>query len=138
MAKNLKVIKPFYVMEVGDTFELSEDGKTYTSTYNEENHENSDFGVVVNSTFTSNYSISIDYAKELIKTGFLEEVVAKKMDNSFINVFDEIDNLLNEYTEELANIDEEFANFPACLKVERETVLNNICTVLNHLKSLKK
>ena len=137
MAKNLKVIKPFYVMEVGDTFELSEDGKTYTSTYTEENHENSDLGVVVNSSYSSNYSISVDYAKSLIEDGYLEEV-NKTQQSNFINVFDEIDTLLSDYTEELNNIDDDCANFPACLKIERETVLRNICTVLEHLKSLKK
>ena len=30
------------------------------------------------------------------------------------------------------------ANMPECLKVERATVLNNVLSVLDHLKELKK
>ena len=32
MSKVLRVIDPFFVMEIGDTFELSEDGKEYVCT----------------------------------------------------------------------------------------------------------
>jgi hypothetical protein len=46
--------------------------------------------------------------------------------------------MLEEYNEELGNIDDDMADEPACLKVEKETVLRNMIKVLEHLNSLKK
>lgn len=142
MAKILKVIKPFYVMEVGDTFELTEDGKSYRSSFVEDHSTSDDNGTSVQAVYTSNYTISKEYAKMLINEGYLSVEMASSdcctENNKFVNVFDEIEDMLNEYTYELNHIDEICADQPACLKVERETVLRNICTVLSHLKSLKK
>jgi len=136
--KVLKVIKPFFVMDCGDTFELSQNGKEYTSTYVEEGDATNDSGVHIGSKYTSNYTISTGYAQELINEGYLAPLETTKPEGPFVNVFDEIDDMLAEYNEELNNIDDVCANQPACLKVEHETVLRNICTVLEHLKSLKK
>ena len=36
MTKTLRVIDPFFVMELGDTFEYSEDSKMYVSVHNED------------------------------------------------------------------------------------------------------
>jgi hypothetical protein len=58
--------------------------------------------------------------------------------DKFVNVFDEIHDMLETYTEELSNIDEDMANQPACLKIEKETVLRNLINALSHLNSLKK
>lgn len=135
MAKNLEVVRPFDVMNVGDTFELSEDGNTYVCEYTEENAESSDSGSQFSSKFHSSYSISKSYAESLIEDGYLKEL---KEPSPFVNVFDEIDTLLEDYTAELNDIDETYAQFPACLKIERETVLRNMCTLLKHLKGLKK
>ena len=132
MTKTLKVIKPFYVMEVGDIFTLSQDGKTYTCSMEEgESNEKDSYY-----KHSSNFTISIGYAKNLIEEGFLaEESINNK--SSFVNIFEEIKTMLDVYTEELNNIDEDMANEPACLKVEKQTVLSNLITVLNQLYSLK-
>lgn len=141
MSKVLKVIKPFFVLDKDDTLELSQDGTTYSSVYKEQTSQSDDASSNIQSTYTSEYTISVDYAKLLIEEGYLEEVkksepVVDKRD--FVNVFEEIDMLIEDYTEALENIDDEMANMPACLKVERKTVLDNLITLLTHLKSLKK
>lgn len=136
MSKTLRVINSFFVMEEGDTFVLSEDGKFYSSERNEEFHKAGDKNEL-NSTFSSTFNISIDYAKHLIEEGYLEEVEPTSKPG-FVNVFDEIDNLINKYQNDLSNIDADMAGEPQCVKVERITVLKNIITVLNHLKTLRK
>lgn len=139
MSKILRVVEPFFVMEVGDTFELSADGKQYISEYNEEYNKYDD-DRVSDSSYHSSFSISVDYAKELIEDGVLEEVVDKadKKDSNFVNVFDEIDNLLTKYNAQLETLDKDMVNSPQCLKVERKTVLSNMVKLLSHLKNLKK
>lgn len=138
MSKILKVIKKFYLLEVGDTLELSEDGTEYTNVHNEELNESDEKGSDISARFTSTYSISTDYAKLLIEEGYLAPYDEPETQKGFVNVFDEIDNMLDTYNEELDNLDEDFADKPACLKVEKETVLRNVIKVLNHLNSLKK
>jgi hypothetical protein len=135
MAKTLRVIDSFFVMEIGDTFVLSEDGKYYISCHNEEfrKDDEDDF---INSSYKSEYRISPEYAKELIDNGYLEEVGGSKKD--FVNVFDEIDNLINNYQKELSNLDKDLAGEPQCVKVEKTTVLTNLLSVLTHLKTLRK
>lgn len=128
------VVKPFFVMESGDTFEKTNDGK-YVSVYSSEYSSTDADGCDVASTYTSRYEINESYAKSLLKDGFLKEV--KDRDN-FVNVFDEIEKLKNLYSNELATLDEDFANAPSCLKVEKKTVLENLSKVLNHLSGLKK
>ena len=137
MSKILRVIDPFFVLELGDTLTLSEDGKFYTFERSEEFHKAGDSNEL-NSTYNSNFTISIDYAKELIKDGYLEEVDVKMTKSPFVNVFDEIDNLINKYQSDLSRIDMDMADQPQCLKVEKTTVLSNILSVLNHLKTLRK
>lgn len=135
MAKTLRVIDSFFVMELGDTFTLSEDGKFYIAEHNEEFHKGGDTDEL-NSTFSSTFRISTDYAKQLVKDGYLEEVDPEP--KKFVNVFDEIDNLIERYQDELNRIDTDFAGEPQCLRVEKTTVLTNILSVLNHLKNLRK
>ena len=137
MSKILRVIDPFFVLEIGDTLTLSNDGKFYVFERSEEFHKAGDSNEL-NSTYNSNFTISLDYAKELIKEGYLEEVDVKMTKSPFVNVFDEIDNLINKYQGELLKIDVDMANQPQCLKVEKTTVLTNILSVLNHLKTLRK
>ena len=117
-------------------FTLAEDGKTYTFQKNEEFHKAGDTGDV-NSSYSATFNISVDYALQLVKDGYLEEVNPDKKGN-FINVFDEIDNLISRYDDQLKNIDLDMASEPQCLKVEKTTVLTNILSVLNHLKTLRK
>lgn len=135
MKNTLRVIEPFFTAEVGDTFILAENG-AYTSQRSEEFHK-AGASNELNASYDSTFSISAEYAKELIKEGFLEEV-QKDADPKFINVFDEINNLIVKYTNDLDNIETEMKDAPQCLKVEKTTVLTNILEVLNHLKNLKK
>jgi hypothetical protein len=135
MSKTLRVIDSFFTVEVGDIFTISEDGKSYVFQRNEEFRKAGDEGEV-NSSYASTFSISAAYAKQLIEDGYLEEVDEKK--TSFVNVFDEINNLINRYQAELSNIDIDLADQPQCVKVEKTTVLTNILSVLNHLKTLRK
>ena len=138
MSKILKVIEPFFMLDLDDTLELTEDGKFYVANRNEEfrsNNEDSD----VMSSYKSEFCISVKWAKQLIEDGFLEEVeVEKSKKQNFVNVFDEIDNLLIKYNNDLENINSDMKDEPECLKVEKTTVLKNIIKVLNHLKTLRK
>lgn len=136
MAKILKVTKPFFVMEIGDTFEYDANTKQYKSVYNIEHNGSDEKNTTVVSTYNSVYTISEEYAKMLIDNGYIEEVDEKKR---FVNIFDEIDNKLSEYNNELYTLkikaDE---NTPQCLLVEKETVLRNMIKLLEYLKGLKK
>ena len=136
MSKILRVIEPFFVMDLGDTFTLSEDGKTYYAEHNEEFRTAKDDGDLT-STYNSTFAISPKWAQQLIEDGYLEEVDAPK-DSKFVNVFDEIDTLLNKYKSGLQTLDQDTMDLPACVKVERQSVLTNLVTLLEHLKSLKK
>lgn len=136
MTKILKVIKPFFVMENGDTFEYNADTDQYESVYNEEHNSSNEDNSTVVSSYNSVYRISKEYAKMLLDNGYVEEVDDKKR---FVNIFDEINNKLSEYNEELyvlkSKADE---NTPQCLLVEKETVLRNMIKLLGYLKGLKK
>lgn len=135
MNKVLHVIQPFFTVEVGDTFEYDNNSDMYVAQRTEEFHKTDDSDSELRSVFNSNFAISADYAKELIADGYLEDVYEKK---TFTNVFDEIQRLNDKYSDELKNLNEDMAGMPECLKVERTTVLNNILSILEHLKGLKK
>lgn len=136
MTKILKVIKPFFVMENGDTFEYNANTDQYESVYNEEHNSSNEDNSTVVSSYNSVYRISKEYAKMLLDNGYVEEVDEKKR---FVNIFDEINNKLSEYNNELyalkSKADE---NTPQCLLVEKETVLRNMIKLLEYLKGLKK
>lgn len=136
MTKILKVIKPFFVMENGDTFEYNADTDQYESVYNEEHNSSNEDNSTVVSSYNSVYRISKEYAKMLLDNGYVEEVDDKKR---FVNIFDEINNKLSEYNNELyalkSKADE---NTPQCLLVEKQTVLINMIKLLEYLKGLKK
>lgn len=136
MTKILKVIKPFFVMENGDTFEYNADTDQYESVYNEEHNSSNEDNSTVVSSYNSVYRISKEYAKMLLDNGYVEEVDEKKR---FVNIFDEIDNKLNEYNDELYTLKTKAdENTPQCLLVEKETVLRNMIKLLEYLKGLKK
>ena len=137
MSKVLKVIEPFFVLNVDDTLTLAEGGKFYIAERDDEFRSNSEDSDLM-SSYKASFTISVKWAKQLIEDGFLEEVVEKKPEKQFVNVFDEIDNLLSEYQNDLNNIEDDMVNEPECLKVEKTTVLKNIIKVLNHLKTLRK
>lgn len=136
MTKILKVIKPFFVMENGDTFEYNADTDQYESVYNEEHNSSNEDNSTVVSSYNSVYRISKEYAKMLLDNGYVEEVDDKKR---FVNIFDEINNKLYEYNNELCVLKSKAdENTPQCLLVEKETVLRNMIKLLEYLKGLKK
>lgn len=136
MTKILKVIKPFFVMENGDTFEYNADTDQYESVYNEEHNSSNEDNSTVVSSYNSVYRISKEYAKMLLDNGYVEEVDEKKR---FVNIFDEIDNKLSEYNEDLYTLSNgDNDDTPQCLLVEKETVLRNMIKLLEYLKGLKK
>lgn len=136
MTKILKVVKPFFVMENGDTFEYNADTDQYESVYNEEHNSSNEDNSTVVSSYNSVYRISKEYAKMLLDNGYVEEVDEKKR---FVNIFDEIDNKLSEYNEELYTLSNgDNDDTPQCLLVEKETVLRNMIKLLEYLKGLKK
>lgn len=136
MTKILKVIKPFFVMENGDTFEYNADTDQYESVYNEEHNSSNEDNSTVVSSYNSVYRISKEYAKMLLDNGYVEEVDDKKR---FVNIFDEINNKLSEYNNELCALKlKADDNTPQCLLVEKETVLRNMIKLLEYLKGLKK
>lgn len=136
MTKILKVIKPFFVMENGDTFEYNSDTDQYESVYNEEHNSSNEDNSTVVSSYNSVYRISKEYAKMLLDNGYIEEVDDKKR---FVNIFDEINNKLSEYNNELCTLKSKAdENTPQCLLVEKETVLRNMIKLLEYLKGLKK
>lgn len=136
MTKILKVVKPFFVMEEGDTFEYNEETNQYESVYNEEHNSSNEDNSTVVSSYNSVYRISKEYAKMLLDNGYVEEVDEKKR---FVNIFDEIDNKLSEYNNELYTLKTKSdENTPQCLLVEKETVLRNMIKLLEYLKGLKK
>lgn len=136
MTKILKVVKPFFVMEEGDTFEYNEETNQYESVYNEEHNSSNEDNSTVVSSYNSVYRISKEYAKMLLDNGYVEEVDEKKR---FVNIFDEIDNKLSEYNNELYTLKTKAdENTPQCLLLEKETVLRNMIKLLEYLKGLKK
>ena len=139
MAKTLRVIEPFLIVDVGDTFEYDKESNMYISQRREEYYKNDASSLKdIKSIFSSDFQISVEYAKELIEDGVLEEATELEQNQPFVNIFDEIDSLLKEYTNNLNTLDNDFKDLPACVKVERQTVLQNMITLLKHLKSLKK
>ena len=136
MTKILKVVKPFFVMEAGDTFEYDAETKQYKSVYNEEHNGSDKNNSTVISSYNSVYTISEEYAKMLIDNGYLVEINDKKQ--NFVNIFEAIDTLIKEYSEELEKSLTTEDDTPQCLKVEKETVLRNLIKLLEHLRSLKK
>lgn len=137
MAKILRVVEPFLVVNLGDVFEYSNEEKMYISKHNEEFYKADDTANDVKSSYTSEFKISVEYAKALVEDGYLEEAT-EVSDKAFVNIFDEIDSLLTKYKKGLETIEQDMADLPVCVKVERQTVLTNMITLLEHLKSLKK
>lgn len=124
-------------MEIGDLFEYDEQADVYKSSHKEEFFKmDADSINELKSSYHSEFTISTEYAESLIKEGFLEKVEDEA--KPFINIFDEIDTLLTKYKNGLKTLNEDTIDLPACVRVERESVLTNLVTLLEHLKGLKK
>lgn len=132
--KTLTVVEPFFSLVPGDTLQLSEDGKTYVAEYTEQFDKDGSDSSNIKSSYSAKLMISTEYADELVKAGYLENPFGD--DKPFVNVFNEIDNLLDTYKSELHDMDS--VQLPECMRVEKITVLKNMIKVLEHLKSTKK
>lgn len=136
MTKKIKVISPFYGLEVGDTLTLSDDGKMYLL----EVHKGVNSETGLQSTFDFVFKIGANKAKELVELGtfaYVEEEKEKKS-SSFVNVFDEIDNLLEEFQEEAKKFVNANEDKPSWLQKEHSNVIESNIDLLMYLKSLKK
>lgn len=134
MTKTLKVIDPFLRLDCGDVFEQNENGD-YTAQVRED-FTNNEAGRTFTTKYHADFTISKDYAEQMVKDGFLEEVREKK---DFVNIFDEIELLINKYNNELNELNSKVgSSMHPAVKREKEVVLTNILTVLDHLKNLKK
>nr|DAU12217.1 MAG TPA: hypothetical protein [Caudoviricetes sp.] len=136
MTKKIKVISPFYGLEVGDTLTLSDDGKMYLL----EVHKGVNSETGLQSTFDFVFKIGASKAKELVELGtfaYVEEEKEKKS-SSFVNVFDEIDNLLEEFQEEAKKFVNANEDKPSWLQKEHSNVIESNIDLLMYLKSLKK
>ena len=134
MKNSLKVIEPFFNLNVGDVLELNKAGDSYVISC-EESYDGHDENTSNTAKFASCLTLSKSYAAELIREGYLEEVVGDNV--NFRNVFDEIDQLIEKYTAKLNEIETKNDEHPLVVH-ESRTVYNNLLTVLTHLKSLKK
>lgn len=136
MTKVLKVVDPILRLDFGDMFEQSENGD-YVATVREDFTNNADDGSVYTTKYHADFTISKDYAEQLVKEGYLKEVATKEnQSKDFVNIFDEIDALIEKYTNEQNSA--KSADLHPAVKRESEVVYTNLLTVLNHLKSLKK
>lgn len=135
MTETLKVIKPFFICEKDDEFKKTEDNMYKCSCDASYSNDDCNSDYNYSSTYSQSYEISEDYAKALIKDGYLAEVSPKA---KHINIFDEIALLKNTYIKQYDNLDEKYKNEPECLKLENKTVLSNMIKLLSHLESLKK
>lgn len=139
MTKTLRVIEPFFIMDFGDTFKYDENTKMYVSQHKEEFYKNDDASInEIKSSYNAEFQISEEYAEDLIKQGYLEEAKEMEKQTPFVNIFDEIDTLINKYESGLISLEKDTADLPACIRVEKEAVLTNLLTLLKHLKGLKK
>lgn len=136
MSKTLRVIEPFFTLSVGDVLELTEDGKSYVNVHNDEFCRADADGEDFSSSYESTIRFSVAYAKELIKEGYLSEEANNGRE--FVNIFTEIDTLLDKYNTELKSIDKTMNGVQECVKLEKATVLANLIKLLTHLKGLKK
>ena len=134
MDKVFKVKKSFIdLVEPEDIIEYDKDTNTYfiekirKSSYVQE-------GIPYNITSQTYIDITPGEVETLIKEGYL---VSVEQDKPHVNVFDRIKELSSIYSKELKTLDEDMTNAPACLKIERQTVLQNLLTVLQELASYK-
>lgn len=139
MMKTLKVIKDFDQQSVGDIYELAEDGKSYICESVEDNsYVDARTGSTVSSKNSYKSEISEAYAQRLIDLGYLAPENEKKDQKEYKNVFSEITDLRDSYIEDLKNLEKNYSDQPACMKVEAETVLSNLVKLCDHLLKLKK
>ena len=135
MTNKLRVNNNFYGLVPGDILTLSDDGKAYVL----ESHNSVDSESGLSSTFDLLFCIGTQKAEELVKAKVLGEVEEnKKKESQFVNVFDEIDKLLEEYKTEAEKLEHENDDRPHWFKVERSNVLESQVDLLMYLKSLKK
>lgn len=137
MNKTLQVQKDFDQAKVGDIYNLSEDGKSYVYESVEDNsYVDARTGSTISSKNSYRNEISEAYAEKLLSLGYLSDVEDKQKE--YKNVFHEMEHLRDTYIENLKNLDENYKDQPACVKIEAETVLSNLIKLCDHLLSLQK
>lgn len=137
MNKTLQVQKDFDQAKVGDIYNLSEDGKSYVYESVEDNsYVDARTGSTISSKNSYRNEISEAYAEKLLSLGYLSAVEDKQKE--YKNVFHEMEHLRDTYIENLKNLDEDYKDQPACVKIEAETVLSNLIKLCDHLLSLQK
>jgi ribosomal protein S8 len=136
MKNKLIVLEPFALLNVGDELVWNKEEGMYVAEYDEKENTVSEDKKYL-SNYYSKYSLSEDYAQVLIKEGYLKEATEQSTKN-FVNVFDEIDNLRQRYELELDNLNKNRKLMNKYEVMEKETVLTNLVTVLDHLKTLRK
>lgn len=137
MNKTLQVQKDFDQAKVGDIYNLSEDGKSYVYESVEDNsYVDARTGSTISSKNSYRNEISEAYAEKLLSLGYLSAVEDKQKE--YKNVFHEMEHLRDTYIENLKNLDEDYKDQPACVKIEAETVLSNMIKLCDHLLSLQK
>ncbi len=137
MNKTLQVQKDFDQAKVGDIYNLSEDGKSYVYESVEDNsYVDARTGSTISSKNSYRNEISEAYAEKLLSLGYLSAVEDKQKE--YKNVFHEMEHLRDTYIENLKNLDEDYKDQPACVKVEAETVLSNLIKLCDHLLPLQK
>lgn len=137
MNKTLQVQKDFDQARVGDIYNLSEDGKSYVYESVEDNsYVDARTGSTISSKNSYRNEISEAYAEKLLSLGYLSAVEDKQKE--YKNVFHEMEHLRDTYIENLKNLDEDYKDQPACVKIEAETVLSNMIKLCDHLLSLQK
>lgn len=140
MKNVLKVVESFANLDAGDLLTLSKDGENYEFSSVDEYGTDDEDGKFIG-TFSRSVKLPAYQARVLIADGILQEMPDPKSsenNSKFVNIFDEIDNLLNQYNTKLSEVDEVYKDQPECLKVEATTVLKNMIKLLVHLKNLKK
>lgn len=135
MDKVLKVIKPFAQMQVGEVLEYDSEKNEYTNTQSQ-SYSKLDEDDTYTVKCTSLLTLNTDYINKLIESGYLEPVKEDK-GNEHVNIFDKIDEYLKIYVNEIKNLKEDMKEAPACLTLEKQTVLENLIRLLDDLKSYK-
>lgn len=116
---------------------MSEDGKSYVYESVEDNsYVDARTGSTISSKNSYRNEISEAYAEKLLSLGYLSAVEDKQKE--YKNVFHEMEHLRDTYIENLKNLDEDYKDQPACVKIEAETVLSNMIKLCDHLLSLQK
>lgn len=120
-----KVIKDFGIAEKGDIFVNSEETPNYFS-----------MEVSENDTY-KNMGMTEDLIEAYAKQGYLIRVEEVQSADKIDEVVAHINELMEAYANDRAEVEEKYANqeIPTCVKVEAETVYYNLTKALTEIKN---